>query len=253
MPSCLQPGAANGLLKAYDQMPTQQSASTHTQALQGAAQPGRRHHLPPPLHALAAATLRYEVTQHPELPGQLQVPDFVSEEEEAALLAMCEREPPAWHSSHVNGTYRGKGWGVVTDLRTRMVSGPKWPLPLPLVALGRRIQAVLGRVAAGWQVNEANALEYTRGAHALRPHVDDRQLSGPLIITLSLAGRAVMTFAKDRAGPAPQSVRVFLPRRSLQVLSKEARFNYTHAIDGCDLLDPKRVSITMRCVRAPKP
>lgn len=43
-----------------------------------------------------------------------------------------------------------------------------------------------------------------------------RQLSGPLIVTLSLAGRAVMTFEKDRAKTG-QGVRVHLPQRSLQV------------------------------------
>ena len=55
-----------------------------------------------------------------------------------------------------------------------------------------------------------------------------------------------MTFSRvnDRAGPS--EVRVLLPPRSLQVLSKESRYQYTHAIDLADVLDPRRVSITFR-------
>ena len=55
-----------------------------------------------------------------------------------------------------------------------------------------------------------------------------------------------MTFSRvnDRAGPP--EVRVCLPPRSLQVLSKESRYQYTHAINLDDILDPRRVSITFR-------
>ena len=41
-------------------------------------------------------------------------------------------------------------------------------------------------------------------------------------------------------------VRVLLPPRSLQVLSKDARYGYTHAIHVDDILDDRRVSITFR-------
>lgn len=41
-------------------------------------------------------------------------------------------------------------------------------------------------------------------------------------------------------------VRVELPRRGLQVLAGDARYNWTHRIDHADLLDPRRISITFR-------
>ena len=41
-------------------------------------------------------------------------------------------------------------------------------------------------------------------------------------------------------------VRISLPRRCLQVLTRDARYSYTHEIRAEDLLDPRRVSITFR-------
>ena len=56
-----------------------------------------------------------------------------------------------------------------------------------------------------------------------------------------------MSFGRVKAATAgPLLVRVPLPPRSLQVLSREARYGYTHAIDLDDIVDARRVSITFR-------
>ena len=52
---------------------------------------------------------------------------------------------------------------------------------------------------AGFEANEANALKYIRAdGHYLGAHVDDRQLSGEVIVNLSLAGDAVMLYTHDK-------------------------------------------------------
>ena len=74
-----------------------------------------------------------------------------------------------------------------------------------------------------------------------------RKMSTDTICTLSLCGKAVMTFTRvsgKQLGKA-HSVRVPLPPRALQVLTKQARYDYTHAITRADL-PPRRVSITFR-------
>ena len=110
------------------------------------------------------------------------------------------------------------------------------------------------------RVNGCNAIAYRRAyGHCLKAHIDDRQLSAEPIATLSLGGSATMTFAHEvRKGvhesrACPQSTRVLLPRRSLQVITGAARYNYTHEIRNEDLHDDLRVSITFRDSRARAP
>ena len=77
--------------------------------------------------------------------------------------------------------------------------------------------------------NEANANKYIKAdGHMLQPHYDDRQLSGPVLANLSLAGAAVMTY--DNTGGKGPPVRVPLPPRALQLVTGEARYDWRHAI-----------------------
>lgn len=103
--------------------------------------------------------------------------------------------------------------------------------------------------------------------HARLPR---RQLSTEIIMTLSLLGRAKMSFlpspnkgsaVRNKRGATPnkggatpnkggavgdQGCDVLLPPRSLQLLTGRARYNYTHAISLDNLLDERRVSVTFR-------
>ena len=102
----------------------------------------------------------------------------------------------------------------------------------------------IGRMA-GCVPNEANAIDYHRKqGHWLQNHVDDRQLSKEPIANLSVAGDCYMTFRNERV--RGESKRVLLPRRTLQVLTGKARYDYSHGICNKDLLSDRRVSITMR-------
>ncbi|EFJ43731.1 hypothetical protein VOLCADRAFT_119009 [Volvox carteri f. nagariensis] len=224
--------------------------------------------------AAVAGEMRAEVS-HPALEGQYLVLEFVTPAEEAELLAMCD-DPvlkPSWSpwigQMYGNATAqktRGKRWGVLPDYHRRGVAPVEHPLPPLLRILTERMRVQVGLLRC-FQPNEANAIDYWRSRGSwLRPHVDDRILSGDLIVNLSLGGAAVMTFArerdKDEGGhpglqqhqqqqqhprqSAGDEVRVRLAPRSLQILSRAARYSYTHAIAASDLLDARRVSITFR-------
>jgi alkylated DNA repair dioxygenase AlkB len=94
--------------------------------------------------------------------------------------------------------------------------------------------------------NEINAIEYRKVlGHSLVSHVDDRQKHKEPIANLSLAGDCYMTYTnvKDQTVRAKK---VLLPRRTLQVLTGRARYDYAHGIANADLLSDRRVSLTMR-------
>ena len=118
-------------------------------------------------------------------------------------------------------------------------------MPPQLDALAARMQLVAPSALGDFWPNEANALDYDRAAgHHIAAHCDDRQLSGEVLVNLSLCGDAFMTYTHDRK-PLPP-VRVRLPRRSLQIQTGDVRFNWRHAIENADLCGPRRVSITFR-------
>ena len=191
----------------------------------------------------------------PELDGLFLVENFITVGEEEALLRWLDRETPGWKFRDFNGPAYGMRWGVETDLKRRTVAVGS-PMPPELLALTSRMRAIQGSpLFNAFEANEANALKYLKGSgHYLGAHCDNRQLSGEVLVNLSLAGDAYMTYTHDRSatvaaathGGQPAPVRVRLPRRSLQVQSGDVRFNFRHGISNVDLLDECRVSITFR-------
>ena len=197
-----------------------------------------------------------DATSEP-LPGLFLFENFITEEEEAQILAeldgknkTLQQEFLPWKPSKFNGTHLGKRWGVHCNLRDRRVNAAENPLPhfyqTIIVHKLRRIKQMKGCLP-----NEANAIDYRkRLGHYLAAHVDDRKLSLEPIANLSLAGNCVMTFTN--VAPANRSTtcvpikRVKLKRRCLQVLTGKARYDFSHAIAKEDILSERRVSVTMR-------
>ena len=195
--------------------------------------------------------------ENPILPSSVPIPglylfgDFITEEEEEIILAELDGTCPdyrheflPWKQAKFNGSNKGKRWGVHCNLRDRRVSAPEHPMPHFFHAV---LEEKLKRVIpmAGCFPNEANAIDYRRKqGHWLQSHVDDRQLSKEPIANLSVAGDCYMTFRNERV--QGEEKRVFLRRRTLQVLTGKARYEYAHGISNDDLLSDRRLSITMR-------
>lgn len=113
--------------------------------------------------------------------------------------------------------------------------------------------------------NECNVNSYeAQLKHYLRPHFDDRTLSGPILMNLSLNCDSRMTYhlansnntygdsggdgssTSSTSSPIEQEFKINLPRRTLQLVTGPARWKYRHSIKAEDVLGKRRVSITWR-------
>jgi alkylated DNA repair dioxygenase AlkB len=183
------------------------------------------------------------------IPGLFIYEDFITEDEEAAILNFLNREDNLpWKAAKFNGKNNGKRWGVHCNLRDRRVDAPENPLPdfilNMLIPKLKRLSCTKGCIP-----NEANAIQYYREkGDWLHPHVDDRKLSKEPIANLSLAGDCIMTFTNQamHRNLAVKEEKVLLKRRCLQVLTGKARYDFSHGIQNQDLLSDWRVSVTMR-------
>lgn len=199
------------------------------------SQPEIENSLPPPIAQLVPEP-------HAALPGEYRITDFVTKQEELDLIHMLDAAPPLWQDSTFNGKHRGKRWGVTMDLSKRTVVEGPTPLASELHMLIARMQSI--PLLSNFCPNEANAIDYRKPlGHWLKPHVDDRKLSTDKIVTLSLAGSANMTFNCVKGS---HSVAVELPPRTLQVITRDARYKYSHGIGKEALTSPRRLSITFR-------
>jgi len=72
----------------------------------------------------------------------------------------------------------------------------------------------------------------------ITPHVDSVKFSGDLVCGVSLLSSAVMTLAPEGppeiASAFDAKARLYLPRRSLYVLSGNARYHFTHSVENGD-------------------
>lgn len=82
-----------------------------------------------------------------------------------------------------------------------------------------------------------------RGA-AIDPHMDDSWIWGERLVTINLLSHTILTFTCDHAH-SPWKIQVHMPRCSLIVVSKKARFQWQHSIQR-DHVTSRRVAITLR-------
>lgn len=70
----------------------------------------------------------------------------------------------------------------------------------------------------------------------ITPHVDSVKFSGDLVCGVGLLSSAVMTLAPESppevASAFDAKARLYLPRRSLYVLSGNARYHFTHSVES---------------------
>ncbi|KXZ45623.1 hypothetical protein GPECTOR_52g25 [Gonium pectorale] len=125
----------------------------------------------------------FKPVPHPSLDGQYLVLEFVTPEEEAALVALCDNPvaKPPWAGGRA-GTYDNataqrtgsKRWGVLPDYHRRGVATAQHPLPPLLASLAERMRTRIP-LLRDFRPNEANAIDYRRSWGSwLRPHADDR-------------------------------------------------------------------------------
>ena len=205
--------------------------------------------------------------------------DFISPEEEAALVAAIDSNP--WKLSQSGR--RKQDYGPRANFKKRKVKLAGFNgLPPYALPLAQRVQR-LGKDWASFVPAELGCLEYTedRGA-CIEPHIDDTWLWGDRFVILSLLCDCVMTFSRSIGGDGSGAkeeqgegdgksdgeagrltryeVQVHLPQRSLLIVGGAGRYEWEHGIErehilysahkgaaaACPEGERRRVSLAMR-------
>ena len=181
--------------------------------------------------------------------GLVYKPDFITAEEEEALIVFCDAQALHHARGGENNEYEAKrrhahfGWGYDYK-KEKVIPGP--PLPRFLQRFARRIEKW-----RGWprgKVVEALINEYTPGT-ALGFHRDNEEFEH--VIGISLAGWCRIRFRplKRPLGKrdAKEVIALELEPRSAYVMQDDIRWNYQHSVAATRTL---RYSITFRTLPA---
>ncbi len=174
----------------------------------------------------------------PDIPGLEYLPNFISAEEERALMKAIDDQP--WLDDLKR---RIQHYGYKYDYKARAVTPDSYLGPLPdwLEPVTRKLS---------FQPDQAIVNEYEPG-QGISAHIDCVPCFGGTIASLSLGSGAVMQFANRN-----EKQEIYLEPRSLIVLSGEARFRWAHAIParkadmvgGFKIDRSRRLSLTFRTV-----
>jgi alkylated DNA repair dioxygenase AlkB len=181
-----------------------------------------------------------------DIPGLCYLPDFLDETRERVLISLIDRQP--WLTELRR---RVQHYGYRYDYKGRQVTAEMYLGPLPdwLQPLGRELNE---RGLMPYAADQVIINEYEPG-QGIAPHVDCVPCFADTIASLSLGSTCVMEFTSVESRA---KVPLFLARRSLVVLSGEARYDWRHAIparkkdthEGRDLSRSRRLSLTFRKV-----
>lgn len=184
----------------------------------------------------------------PQLPpGASLTPDWITPQQEAALIAFLDAGN--W-SGELKRRVRHFGYRYDYRARSATRASRIGPLPDMLKGLAERL------VADGFfsdVPDQVIANEYLPG-QGISAHVDCEPCFGEVIASLSLRSGSEMRFGCLASG---ETRAVILPPRSLLVLTGPARRDWTHAIaarrsdviDGVRVMRGRRVSLTFRTMR----
>jgi hypothetical protein len=185
--------------------------------------------------------------------------NFLSVSEEESLIKDIDEDSSTpWKLSSFNGCTDTKVFGVITQfglpqeerlVRKNDPSKNELGIPTYLQSVVHKLSQLskrfpeLCRSLHLFRINECNINSYIKErGHYLLPHYDDRALSGPLLLNISMGCPAIMTYSCDGIPAIP----INLPRRCLQIVSEDARYRYKHSIKSEDIQGDRRVSLTLR-------
>lgn len=178
-----------------------------------------------------------EKTEH-GIDGLILVEDFITAEQEALLVDWIDTQG-TWSNALKRRTQQ---YGARYDYGKRSVEADVPPIPevFKLVIGEMRAKSLL------YDPDQVIVNEYQPG-QGIGAHIDHPAKFTDGIASLSLLSPVTMDFTKDA-----KRVRLVLPRRSLVVLMREARYDWSHGIAAVKT-DPvlhterkRRVSLTFR-------
>ncbi|XP_017148177.1 alkylated DNA repair protein alkB homolog 8 [Drosophila miranda] len=156
--------------------------------------------------------------------GLIVLPDFVSDAEEATLLRSIAEDGRSYEGTLKHRHVKHFGYEFLYGSNN---VDPTKPLEQSVPTACDFLWPRLESFSSSWDWSTPDQLtvnEYEPG-HGIPPHVDTHSAFLDPILSLSLQSDVVMDFRRGEA-----QVQVKLPRRSLLIMSGEARYDWTHGI-----------------------
>ena len=173
--------------------------------------------------------------------GFVLTPEFLTEDEERELLGCIRAIPFGTVQMHgVTAKRRVAQFGWHYSFETWKLA-PAAPMPAQFVGIRERAAALAGIDAE--EFSEILVTEYPPGA-GIGWHRDAPPFG--IVAGISLAGGCRMRFQRGK-GKERVTAAVILPRRSIYLLTGEARTQWQHTIPA---VKEQRWSITLRTLRA---
>ncbi|XP_072171481.1 tRNA (carboxymethyluridine(34)-5-O)-methyltransferase ALKBH8-like [Diadema setosum] len=158
-------------------------------------------------------------------PGLVIIPDFVDEDLEQKLLDSILWENDKENEKQSLKHRRVQHHGYEFNYATNNVDAER-PLPGGMPALySRVIDRIMETGHVKVRLDQLTINQYQPG-QGIPPHVDTHSAFEDSIVSLSLNSQVVMDFGH----PDGRHIPVVLPRRSLLVMTGEARYMWTHGI-----------------------
>lgn len=185
-----------------------------------------------------------EEQQAPAIEGLQYIPEFITQDEERALIESIDQNP--WLTDLKR---RVQHYGYKYDYKARSVTNDAYIGELPdwIVPIAQRLheQGIFEHLP-----DQAIVNEYEPG-QGISAHIDCVPCFGGTIVSASLNSGATMQFTNARTGKKEE---LYLQERSVIVLQGPARYEWTHAIPGrkSDVVSgvkverSRRISITFR-------
>jgi len=175
------------------------------------------------------------------LPSGLElVPDAITPEQEATLLAACARCDLRYYEQDPGNPRSRKSFGWQYDIPTDSFGESD---PVPAAFEGVRELAARFTGAQPDDFIDLMVIRYEPGA-MIQPHFDKPVFNH--IVGVSMGSDADMVFSRP-AEAGGEAITVTLPRRSMFKLSGDARFVYRHGIPP---ISGTRWSLTLRTLTA---
>jgi alkylated DNA repair dioxygenase AlkB len=185
-----------------------------------------------------------------QISGLAYIPEFITSREEQTLLDNITEN--TWDAS-LTRRVQHYGWRYNYKKRTVDKRDYLGPLPKWIEYLQERMRRV-GLIEETTVFDQVIINEYLV-RQGIKPHIDQPQVFGAEVVTLSLGSSTVMDFAPTQSEHSP--IHLTLAPRSVTRLRDHARYKWTHGIAARDsdptphggkLMRGKRVSITFRTV-----
>ncbi|XP_030836712.1 alkylated DNA repair protein alkB homolog 8 isoform X2 [Strongylocentrotus purpuratus] len=158
-------------------------------------------------------------------PGLVIIPDFIDECLEQKIIDSIEWASPSEIANQSLKHRKVKHHGYEFNYSSNNIDRDK-PLPGGMPELyGQVINRIMETGHVQFKPDQLTINQYQPG-QGIPPHVDTHSAFEDAIISLSLESQIVMEFTH----PAGHQVPVVLPRRSLLVMTGEARYKWTHGI-----------------------